>query len=394
MLEKSKKLFKIKHSVLNNYVDELTLYSTILLMVISILFVYSASIAYIPESQYYYLIRHIGYILFGIFLGFLIFNIPTSVLQKYTNIFLIICVVLLVLVLIPHVSKVINGARRWLQIGSIHVQPSEIAKLAVTLFLANYASKHNLHISSKFGLLIFYKNIFPALISILLIVGLILIEPDMGSTTVIFIIAFTILFLADIDKKIIFSTLGLGCLAFVLLILDKPYRMKRVLAFINPWQDALGNGYQLTHSLLAYGHGGFIGVGLGNSIEKLSYLPEAHTDFILAIIAEEIGVIGVLMIIGLYLIIFYRGFMIIGNQALLYRKSRFQSYLARGISIWFIAQAFINIGVTMGLLPTKGLTLPFVSYGGSSIIVSCIAMAILLKIDYENKAFLRGLVVV
>lgn len=393
MLEKIKKIFNIKHSYLNNYVDELLLYSTLLLMIISLLFVYSASISYINNNQCYYLIRHAGYILFGILLGFIIFSAPTSMLQKYANILLIICGVLLVLVLVPHISKVTNGARRWLQIGSIHIQPSEIAKLAVTLYLAKYASEHNLHISSRLGLLTFYKNIFPALLCVVSIVLLILIEPDMGSTAVIFIIAFSILFLADIDKKIIFSTLGIGCVAFILLILDKPYRMKRVLAFVNPWQDALGNGYQLTHSLLAYGHGGFIGVGLGNSIEKLSYLPEAHTDFILAIIAEEIGVIGVLFIITLYLIIFYRGFMVIGNQALLCRKSRFQSYLARGISIWFIAQAFINIGVTVGLLPTKGLTLPFISYGGSSIIVSCVAMAILLKIDYENKAFLRGLVV-
>jgi cell division protein FtsW len=204
------------------------------------------------------------------------------------------------------------------------------------------------------------------------------------------LISLTILFMGGINKKIILIVCGGGILSFIALVIAAPYRMKRVLGFIDPWQDALGKGYQLTHSLLAIGHGGWFGVGLGNSIEKLFYLPEAHTDFILAIIAEETGVFGVGIIILLFWLIFYRGFEVVSREASNLTNRKFQALLSQGISVWFFAQALVNVGVVVGLLPTKGLTLPFISFGGSSILVSFIALAILLKIDYENKKLRVG----
>ncbi len=209
----------------------------------------------------------------------------------------------------------------------------------------------------------------------------------MGSTTVVFVIAFSIFFLADGSLKWVSIVSGVGVIAFSLLVFTSEYRMKRVLGFLNPWDDALGKGYQLSHSLLAIGHGSWTGVGLGNSVEKLYYLPEAHTDFIMAIIGEEFGVIGILVILLLFWIIFYRGSTVIATEAKRISGRKFQGYLAHGISIWFFFQAIVNIGVVIGMLPTKGLTLPFISYGGSSILINCIALSILLKIDYENKLY-------
>jgi cell division protein FtsW len=236
----------------------------------------------------------------------------------------------------------------------------------------------------------FFKDVFPVVATLLCVCGLLLAEPDMGSTTVVFIIALTILYLSDLDVRVFLGTFMLGAVAFVLLIVFEPYRMKRVTGFLNPFDDPLGKGYQLSHSLLAFGHGGWFGVGLGNSIEKLFYLPEAHTDFIMAIIGEEFGVAGVLVILLLFWIIFYRGFTVVATEAKRIPGRKFQGLLAQAISVWFFAQAVVNIGVAIGMLPTKGLTLPFVSFGGSSILINCIALAILLKIDFENKLIKQG----
>ena len=252
--------------------------------------------------------------------------------------------------------------------------------MSIAIYTAYYASgNHKLELKN------FWRDIVPILGVIFVCGILLLLEPDMGSATMVFIIALGILFLANIDKRLILGIGGLGIIAFVLLIIATPYRMRRLMGTFDPWQDALGKGYQLTHSLLSFGHGGWFGVGLGNSVEKLFYLPEAHTDFILAIIGEEFGMVGVIVILGLFALIFYRGFNIIGVTAGKIYGRKFQCLLAQGISFWFFMQAVINIGVCIGILPTKGLTLPFISYGGSSILVNCVAIAILLKIDYENK---------
>lgn len=371
-------------------IDTEILYSAILLIAIGIIFVYSASIAYAVRdtslhSQYYYLIRHLFYILVGMLCAIGVFNLPTAMLKKYAFHISIIIIILLIGVLIPHIGRVVNGSRRWIGFGMINIQPSELAKLGMAIYLSHYIC------SKTAGLKNFVNDIVPIFLIIGLVDGLLLLEPDMGSATVVFIIALGVLYMANLDKKIILGFSSIGVVGFVVLILIAPYRMRRVLGFIDPWQDALGKGYQLTHSLLAVGHGGWLGVGLGNSIEKLFYLPEAHTDFILAIIAEETGVIGVSIILILFWIIFYRGFAIVGVEASKLPGRKFQGLLAQGISLWFFAQTVVNVGVAVGALPTKGLTLPFISFGGSSIVVSCIALAILLKIDYENRQIKRGI---
>ncbi len=370
-------------------IDNNILFAAILLLTLGLLMVYSASIAYAGKdsgsgNQYFYMIRHIMAISLGLVIGVLAFNLPTSFWQKNSNKIIVGVIILLIAVLIPHVGRLVNGSRRWLPLGLLNLQPSELAKIGIAIYMANYFCGKTLSFRK------FRSDVLPVTITLLTICGLLLAEPDMGSTTVVFLIALTILFLSDLDVRLIIAMVLLGAVAFVLLIVFEPYRMKRVVGFLNPWEDSLGKGYQLSHSLLAYGHGGWLGVGLGNSIEKLYYLPEAHTDFIMAIIGEEFGVIGVIAVLTLFWIIFYRGFTIIASEAKRLPQRKFQGLLAQGISVWFFAQAIVNIGVSIGILPTKGLTLPFVSFGGSSILVNCIALAILLKIDYENKMIRQG----
>ena len=365
-------------------VDNKILSAAVLLVAIGIVMVYSASIAYAfsdktIHNQYYYLMRHVGYIMVGIVAGIITFNVPTKFWYNHAIKICILIVVLLVAVLIPHVGKMHNGAKRWLGVGMLSLQPSEFAKLGMVMFLADYVC------GKKLLLKAFWRDLAPVFGAIALCIGLLLMEPDMGSATVIFIVALSMLYMAELDTRLIIGLTLIGVIGFALLVVIEPYRVRRVLGFMNPWQDALGKGYQLTHSLLAVGHGGWFGVGLGNSIEKLFYLPEAHTDFILAIIAEETGAVGVAVIMLLFWIIFYRGFSVIANDCRSLPNRKFQALLAQGISVWLFAQALVNVGVAIGILPTKGLTLPFISYGGSSIMVSCIALSILLRIDYENK---------
>ncbi len=364
--------------------DNNILFSTILLMTIGIVMVYSASIAYAGKdsgsgNQYYYVIRHVISIAIGLVASITAFSLPTSFWKENANRIIVIVILLLIAVLIPHVGRVVNGSRRWLPLVFFNLQPSELAKIGTAIYMANYFCGSNINWRNIKG------EVFPVLLTLLTIWLLLLLEPDMGSTTVVFLIALTILYLSDLNVKVIWGALLLGGTAFVGLIVFEPYRMKRVTGFLDPWTDALGKGYQLSHSLLAFGHGGWFGVGLGNSIEKLYYLPEAHTDFIMAVIGEEFGVVGVLSILILFWIIFYRGFTVIATESRRINGRKFQALLAQGISTWFFAQAVVNIGVAVGVLPTKGLTLPFVSFGGSSILVNCIAIGILLKIDLENK---------
>ena len=369
--------------------DNNLLFAAILLLTMGLIMVYSASIAYAAKdsgsaNQYYYLFRHILAISLGLVAGVLAFNLPTDFWQRNANKIIVLVILLLVAVLVPHVGRLVNGSRRWLPLGLLNLQPSELAKLGIAIYMANYFCGKSLSLQK------FKSDVLPVIITLFSICGLLLAEPDMGSTTVVFIIALTILYLSDLDVRVILGAIFFGAIAFVLLIVFEPYRMKRVVGFLDPWQDALGKGYQLSHSLLAFGHGGWFGVGLGNSLEKLYYLPEAHTDFIMAIIGEEFGVVGAVAVLILFWIIFYRGFSIIAGECKRLPRRKFQGLLAQGISVWFFAQAVVNIGVSIGMLPTKGLTLPFVSFGGSSVLVNCIALAILLKIDFENKQLKQG----
>ncbi|MCE2706381.1 MAG: putative lipid II flippase FtsW [Proteobacteria bacterium] len=367
--------------------DSKIIFSVIMLLAIGLMMVYSASIAYASvgsHSQYYFLIRHSISMLIGILAFMLVFSLPTSFWSKNARLVAILIALLLLAVLVPHVGRVINGSRRWIGFGGIGLQPSELSKLGIVIYLSYYLSGKTLDLHK------FFYDFGPMLLVLIAYICLLLLEPDMGTATVVFIISLSMFYMSDISRKFILTLTAIGVVGFIFLVIVEPYRIRRFLGFMNPWDDALGKGYQLTHSLLAVGHGGWLGVGIGNSIEKLFYLPEAHTDFILAIIAEETGILGVSIILLLFFIIFYRGFTVIATESRYLMNRKFQSMVAQGISVWFLVQALINIGVTIGILPTKGLTLPFISYGGSSILINFIALAILLKIDYENKQIKRG----
>ena len=268
-----------------------------------------------------------------------------------------------------------------LNLGLINVQPTEIFKLAIILYLSSFFTR-------RAEVLKEFKKVWFAGIPVGLGLGLIMLEPDFGSFVVITVIALGLLFLAGLPFRWFMAVVGFGLVAMIMLVLFEPYRLARVTGFLDPWADPLGKGYQLTHSLMAIGRGGWFGVGLGASLEKRFYLPEAHTDFILAVIGEEFGFIGIMVLMFCYIWLMVRAFSI-GKQA---RDLElfYSSFVAKGIGIWIGIQSFFNIGVNIGLLPTKGLTLPLLSYGGSAIIVILICIALLLRVDYENRRVMRG----
>lgn len=367
--------------------DEALAWAIALLLSISLVMVYSASVAYAEadagtQNRYYYLIRHVIFMVIGLAGGYVAFQIPTAFWQKYAGKLFLLGVLLLVLVLIPGIGRVVNGSRRWISLFVINLQPSELVKLATVLYASDYTVRksHKLH-SLKQGFL-------PMFVAMVVVAFLLLREPDFGALMVVMAIAMGVLFLGGINMRI-FSGLALMALvSIVLLIVSSPYRLKRVLGFMDPWDDPFGKGYQLSHSLIAIGRGEWFGVGLGASVEKLFYLPEAHTDFILAVIAEEFGFVGICVLIGLYAWIVRRAFHIGVESKKLERY--YQALVAQGLGIWLGIQAFFNIGVNMGLLPTKGLTLPLMSFGGSAMLFNLISMALLLRVDYENRRIMRG----
>jgi cell division protein FtsW len=291
---------------------------------------------------------------------------------------------LLIAVLIPGIGKGVNGAKRWISFGFMNFQPSELMKFAVVIFAASYTVQRQEYLHS------FVKGLVPMGIAVMIIGALLLWQPDMGAFVVIALIAFGILFLGGINVKLFGGLVVAGITSAAIIIALSPFRRERIFAFLDPWaaDHAANKGYQLTHSLMAFGRGEWFGTGLGGSVEKLHYLPEAHTDFILAVIGEELGFAGVLVIIFLFYWIVRRAFLI-GRTALQLDRS-FAGLVAKGIGIWIGWQAFINMAVNLGLLPTKGLTLPLISYGGSGILMNAVALAVLLKIDYENRVLMRG----
>ena len=330
----------------------------------------------------YYLLRHGVYILVGLSIGIAAFQISLLDWQKLAPYLFLLGVLLLVLVLIPGIGREVNGSRRWLPLLIVNLQPSELMKYFAVLYAADYTVrkgrvKHNL-----------VKGFLP-MFGVMTLVGfLLLLEPDMGALVVICLTALSILFLGGFNGKVFGALVIALPLAFAALIFSSTYRMQRVLGFLDPWADPYGKGYQLSHALIAFGRGEWLGVGLGGSVEKLFYLPEAHTDFLLAIIAEELGFIGVCTVLILFFTLLIRAFFIGRRAAMLDRQ--FAALVAMGIAIWLGLQTFINSGVNMGILPTKGLTLPFLSFGGSSVVANCIAAAILLRIDFENRCLMRG----
>ncbi|MES1981443.1 MAG: putative lipid II flippase FtsW [Pseudomonadota bacterium] len=358
------------------------------LLSIGLVMVYSASIATAEESKFtgfhptYYLVRHSLFVLVGIAAGAAAFQIPMHVWQKLAPYLFLLGVFLLVLVLIPGIGRSVNGSRRWLSLFVINLQPSELMKLFAVLYAADYTVRKGLVKHT------FVKAFLPMFAVMVLVGMLLLLEPDMGAFVVICAIALGTLWLGGFNLKVFGGLVFALPLAFAALIFSSPYRMQRVIGFMDPWSDPYGKGYQLSHALIAFGRGEWLGVGLGASVEKLFYLPEAHTDFLLAVIAEELGLVGVCTIILLFAGFLIRAYAI-GRQAV-FLDRQFAALVAQAIAVWIGVQAMINSGVNMGLLPTKGLTLPFLSFGGSGVVMNCIAAAILLRIDWENRRMMRG----
>ena len=304
-------------------------------------------------------------------------KMPILYLQTLSRVLLIVAIALLVLTLIPGLGKEVNGSMRWIQLGTKSFQAAELVKFFIITYLAGYLVHHRESVQTE--LAGFLKPVF-----ILVVISILLLkQPDYGSCVVLCVTALGMLFLAGAPLGRFFVWLPSFIVALACLIILSPYRMQRLMSFRDPWQDPYENGYQLTQALIAFGRGDWTGVGLGGGIQKLFYLPERHTDFIFSVLAEEFGLIGTISIIFLYLFIVWRAFMIgkIAENA----KKYFSAYLAYGIGLIIGLQAYINIGVNMGVLPTKGLTLPFISYGGNSMLVYCILFGVLLRIEYENR---------
>jgi len=329
----------------------------------------------LAHDHSYYPLRQGIHILLGSAAALVIVNIKMAQWQARAGSLLLVGLLLLVVVLIPGVGIKVNGSTRWLSLAGLRIQVSEVAKLTSIVYMAHYVARHQRMLQqSLFGLL-------PPLLLFGFTAFLLLLEPDFGSAVVILTLVMGLLFLAG-APLMPFAVLAAGLVASAgALIWFEPYRMKRLLAFMDPWADPLNSGFQLVQALISFGRGEWLGVGLGAGIQKLFYLPEAHTDFLFSVVAEELGLVGVVAVIALFSIVFWRAFAI--GEAALRVEQTFSAYVAYGIGIWFGFQAFVNMGVNMGLLPTKGLTLPLMSYGGGSMIVMCAALALLFRIQGE-----------
>jgi cell division protein FtsW len=371
--------------------DRPLVWLTALLLGLGIVMVYSASMAIAENARAtgydpnYYLVRHALFVLVGIVFAMLAFQVPLRLWQQAAPFMFVGGVVLLMLVLIPAIGREVNGSRRWISFSVVNLQPSELMKVFVLLYAADYTVRKAAFMHSL------KRGFLPMFGVMLLTGGLLLWQPDFGAFAVICVIAMGILFLGGMNWRLFAGLLFLLVIGFVLLIWAAPYRLQRVLNFLDPWSDPFGKGYQLTHALIAFGRGEWLGVGLGASVEKLLYLPEAHTDFLLAVIAEELGFVGIALIVIAFTWIVVRAFAIGRRAAVLERY--FPSLVAQGIGLWIGVQAIINMGVNMGLLPTKGLTLPLLSFGGSALTATCVALAILLRVDWENRQLAKGLTV-
>lgn len=371
-------LIKIKQL----YLDPWILVSSIALLLLGLLMVTSASMV-ISEQHFNYpfhfLLHQLAYLCLGIVVGFFAFQLSLERWQAISGYLFIIAIFLLFLVLVPGIGHKVNGSTRWIGFGPLTIQVSELAKFSVILYLASYLVRRDQEIQdSVFGFL-------KPLLLLGIIAVFLLLEPDFGATTVILFTALGMMFLARVKLWQFIALFALIAGALIILAISSPYRLQRITSFLHPWQNAFDSGYQLTQSLIAFGRGGIFGVGLGNSVQKLFYLPEAQTDFLFAVLAEELGFIGECAILFLFMLLVGRA-MKVGKKALLSEKT-YEAYVAFGFALWLGIQAMINIGVNAGLLPTKGLTLPLMSYGGNSLLVNCLVLAILLRISHDCRSF-------
>lgn len=329
------------------------------------------------HQPFHFLLRQCCYLGAGLVVALIVMRIDSSLWEKASMPLLLVCLVMLLIVLIPGIGRIVNGSRRWLALGPIGIQVSELAKMAMIFYVAGYLVRQRQQISQSI-----YGFIKPMLV-LGLVAVLLLREPDFGATVVIAGTVMALLFLAGVKFRYYAGLLTVVFISFALLAVSSPYRVARLTAFLDPWADQYNSGYQLTQSLIAFGRGGWMGVGLGDSVQKLFYLPEAHTDFLFAVLAEELGLLGILLVLSLYSILVFRG-LLIGYTAFC-QERLFAAFTAYGLTFWLGLQAAINMGVNSGLFPTKGLTLPLLSYGGASIVVNCVVIALLLRIDHENR---------
>jgi cell division protein FtsW len=370
--------------------DMALVWVTTCLLALGLVMVYSASVAMHDNPKFsnyaptYFLTRQAMFIAVSFVAALATLQIPIATWERFAPWLFAASLAMLILVLVPFIGKGVNGARRWIPLGIMSFQPSELAKLAMAMYAASYMVR-KMDVKENF-----IKAVWPMAVSLAVIGILLLAEPDMGAFMVIAAVALAILFLGGVNGRMFFLSVAVLVGAFVLMIVFSEFRRQRIFAYLDPWNPdyAQGKAYQLTHSLIAFGRGEVFGQGLGASIEKLHYLPEAHTDFLLAVIGEELGFVAVLGVIFAFFWLTRRIF-VIGRQAIALDRV-FAGLMTQGIGIWFGGQSFINMGVNLGLLPTKGLTLPLLSYGGSGVLMNMVALAIVLRVDQENRQLMRG----
>jgi len=357
---------------------ELTLFICVLILALfGTIMIYSSSYVWAEykfNDPYKYLKNQGLFYIIGIILMFIFSKVDYKLYYKYSNKILASALLLLILVLIPGIGSVRNGSRSWFGIGSFGIQPSEFAKLGLIMFVSKYLN------NNEYAMKSFKNGILPILIITILIFGLIMLQPDFGTGFIIVMTIIGLLFIAGLNIKIFLRFGIIGIVAITGLIIVAPYRLKRILSFLNPWSDPLGSGFQIIQSLYSIGPGGLFGLGIGNSIQKHFYLPEPQTDFIFSIISEEFGFVGILIISFLFIIIFYSALKISMKCNNLFGK-----YLSFGITFGLIFQTILNLSVVVGLIPVTGVTLPFISYGGSSLLICMISMGIILNISREQK---------
>jgi cell division protein FtsW len=351
-----------------------------ILFCIGLIMVASASMG-VAEAQYgnafYFFIRHLIYLVAGLMVGMVSCRVPIASWQRYSWPLLAFAFFLLVVVLVPGLGRRVNGSSRWIGFGPLTLQPSEIAKLMVVIYLSAYLVRRQEEVRSR------WAGFIKPMLVVSIAVGLLLREPDFGASMVMMSAVLAMLFLAGTPIIQFVALISVVAVAGVSAVIFEPYRMKRMLAFTDPWADQFNSGYQLAQSLIAFGRGEWMGVGLGHSVQKLFYLPEAHTDFVFAVYAEEFGLVGVIFVIGLFFLLVRAGLKI--GRLAESKGQPYAAYLAYGISMLIGVQAVINIGVNTGFFPTKGLTLPLVSYGGSSLLIVFAMLGILLRIDLEAE---------
>ena len=353
--------------------------TVVALLMVGLVMVASASISIADHetgNPFAYFERQLLFVFLGLLVAGVAMLVPTDLWEKHSIALLVLAFVLLLLVLVPGIGHVVNGSRRWIRLGFMNFQVSEVARVLLLTYIASYAVRRADELRGSFAGFVKPVAVLAAAAVLLLA------EPDFGATTVLMATGLVVLFLAGARLHYLLVPTLAGVAGLTLLALMSPYRMRRITGFLHPWIDPFDSGYQLVQSLIAIGRGEWFGVGLGSSVQKLFYLPEAHTDFVFAVLAEEFGFLGVCVVLGLFALL-------VGRALVVSRRAAaaglvFQSYLAASIGVWLGLQAFVNVGVNMGLLPTKGLTLPLLSYGGSSMLVSMGVMGLLLRIHHET----------